>query len=312
MLPVNDMMLFVDVVKYKSFTAAADKNEKTAAAVSKRISQLEASLGVKLLKRTTRTLALTEAGEILYRQCANIQSELGSVCEQVIDIHENPKGKIKISALQNFSNLILSDLLEKFLQQYSDVELEITLDGALGALPAIDEYDIAFRCGRLEDSSAISRLVLTHGYTVCASESYLKHHGTPKTLNDLEKHNCLDCHHGIQPAERIWTFFDGDEVYSIPVKTNVFTNNALFVKHLALSGVALIYAPTFIVANEINAGLLMPLLTQYKTITNSIYLIHPYANKNLPKRMRCFIDFIFENLTVPSIRIDKQNLDESE
>ncbi|MBM7070585.1 LysR family transcriptional regulator [Shewanella sp. 202IG2-18] len=308
MLPVNDIMLFVDVVKYKSFTAAADKNEKTAGAVSKRISQLEASLGVKLLKRTTRTLALTEAGEILYRQCANMQLELSSVCEQVIDVHSNPKGKIKISALQNFSNIILSGLLEKFLQEYSDVEVEITLDGALGALPPIDEYDIAFRCGRLEDSSAISRLVLTHDYTVCASKSYLQRNGIPTDLKDLSKHNCLDCHHGIQPDERVWTFFDGNEGYNIPVKTNIFTNNALFVKHLALSGVSLIYAPTFIVADEINAGLLVPVLSQYKTITNSIYLIHPYANKNLPKRMRCFIDFIFDNLTVPSIQLDKPAL----
>ncbi|WP_133408308.1 LysR family transcriptional regulator [Parashewanella tropica] len=306
MLPVNDMMLFVDVVKYKSFTAAAEKNDKTAAAVSKRISQLEASLGVELLKRTTRNLAPTEAGEILYRQCANIQLELGSVCDQVIDVHNNPKGKIKISALQNFSNLVLSDILEKFLAKYSDVELEITLDGALGPLPPIGEYDIAFRCGRLEDSSAISRLVFTHGYTVCASKSYLQRNGTPKTLNELTKHNCLDCHHGIQLKERVWTFFDGDEAYNIPVKTNVFTNNALFVKHLALSGVALTYAPTFIVADAINAGLLVPLLSQYKTITNSIYLIHPHTNKNLPKRIRCFIDFVFENLSVPSIQLEQQ------
>ncbi|MBM7072416.1 LysR family transcriptional regulator [Shewanella sp. 202IG2-18] len=305
MLPVNDMMLFVDVVKHKSFTAAGEKNDKTAAAVSKRISQLEATLGVKLLKRTTRALALTEAGEILYRQCANMQLELNTVCEQVIDIHENPKGKIKVSALQNFSNLILSNLLEKFLQQYSDVDVEITLDGALGALPPIDEYDIAIRCGILQDSSAISRLIMTHDYTVCASGSYLQRHGTPKELSDLTKHNCLDCHHGIKPDERVWTFFDGNDAHNIPVKTNVFTNNALFVKHLALSGVSLIYAPTFIVADEINAGLLVPVLRQYKTITNSIYLIHPYANRNLPKRIRCFIDFIFDNLAIPSIKEGK-------
>ena len=300
-------MLFVDVVRYKSFTAAAEKNEKTASAVSKRISHLESLLGVELLKRTTRTLALTEAGEILYRQCAGIQLELSAACEQVIDTHKNPKGKIKISALQNFSNIVLSEILEKFLEKYRDVEIEITLDGALGALPPISEYDIAFRCGRLEDSSAISRLVFNHDYTVCASKSYLQHNGTPKNFNDLSKHNCLDCHHGFQPDNRVWTFFDGDEAYNIPVKTNVFTNNALFVKHLAMSGVALIYSPTFIVADEINAGLLVPLMTQYKTITNSIYLIHPYTKKNLPERMRCFIDFIFANLTVPSIQLDKQN-----
>lgn len=302
------MMLFVDVVKYKSFTAAAEKNEKTAAAVSKRISQLEHSLGAKLLKRTTRTLALTVAGEILYRQCSSMQLELSTICEQVVDAHNKPKGKIKISALQNFSNIILSNILEKFLQTYSDVEFEINLDGALGPLPPIGDYDVAFRCGRLEDSSAISRRLLTHDYVVCASPSYIERNGVPSTLDDLANHNCLDCHHGTREDGRAWTFFDGDEAFHIPVKSNVFTSNALLVKHLAVSGVSLVYSPSFIVAKEINDGLLIPVLQQYKTITNSIYMIHPYANVNLPKRIRCFIDFLFDNLSIPSISEKHQNL----
>lgn len=302
MLPVNDMMLFVDVVKYESFTAAAEKNGKTAAAVSKRISLLESMLGVDLLKRTTRSLALTEAGEILYRQCSAMQLELGSVCEKVIDVHKNPKGKIKISALQNFSNIILSPILEKFLGMYNDVEVEVSLEGALGALPAIGEYDIAFRCGRLEDSSAISRLVFSHDYVVCATHNYLKKYGIPEKFSDLDNHNCLDCHHGTSSQNRSWTFFDGEEAYNVPVKTNVFTNNALFVKNLALNNSALIYSPSFIVAEEINQGLLVPVLNQYSTVKNSLYLIHPYTNGNLPKRIRCFIDCLFEYLSVPYVK----------
>lgn len=308
MLPLNDIMLFVDVAKYGSFTVAANKNNKTAAALSKRISQLEKSMGIDLLKRTTRSLALTEAGEILYQQCAQMQLDLGAVCEKVVEVHKKPKGKIKISALQNFSNIVLSEILEKFLSTYSDVEIEISLDGALGPLPPIGEYDIAFRCGILEDSSAISRRVFSHDYTVCASEAYLKRYGTPRSLEDLAKHNCLDCHHGTKNSGRIWTFFEEDEAYHIPVKANVFTDNALLVKHLGLNSVALIYSPTFIVANEINRGLLVPVLTQYQTIKNSIYLIHQYTNGNVPSRIRCFIDFIFENLTVPMIQ---QNMSET-
>ncbi len=223
------------------------------------------------------------------------------VNDAMLEDHQNPKEKLRISALQNFSNIILSPILYKFLEKNNDVDIEINLEGALGPLPAIGDYDIAFRSGRLEDASAISRLVFSHDYIVCASNSYLERWGVPKTLDDLAKHNCLDCSHGIKPEKHAWTFFDGNVVHTIPIKTNIYTNNALFVKHLALNDTALIYAPAFIVAEEINQGSLIPLLTNYKTITNPIYLIHPYTNGNLPKRIKCFIDFLFDNLTVPSI-----------
>src|SRR5579862_2420427 len=147
MLPLNDMMLFVEVVKYNSFTIAAQKNNITPAAISKRISALEKTLQVKLLKRTTRSLALTEAGNVLYQHCQNMQLDIQNVIETAQRTHQSPRGKIKIAALQNVSNLILAPLIDAFLQLYKDMEIFITFEGALGPLPPIGEYDVAFRSG---------------------------------------------------------------------------------------------------------------------------------------------------------------------
>src|SRR5436190_208597 len=108
MLPLNDMMLFVEVVKYNSFTIAAQKNNITPAAISKRISSLEEILHAKLLKRTTRSLALTDAGKVLYEHCQNMQLDIRNIIETVQETHQRPRGKIKIAALQNVSNLIIA------------------------------------------------------------------------------------------------------------------------------------------------------------------------------------------------------------
>jgi DNA-binding transcriptional LysR family regulator len=301
MLPLNDMMLFVEVVKYKSFTIAAQKNNITPAGISKRISFLEKALQAKLLKRTTRCLALTEAGKILYQHCQNIHIDTQNIIEAVRETYQRPRGKIKIAALQNVSNLIIAPLIDKFLQLYSDIEIVITFDGALGPLPAIGEYDIAFRSGKLIDSSAIARLLFTHEYFVCATPLYLRRYGIPVSLEDLKNHNCIDCRNGLKGAKNIWVFYDGKQHHSISVKGNIHTDNALLVKNLALNNAALIYSPTFIVAEEINQGKLVPVLKQYKTLENSIYVIHPYAAQNMPMRVKTFIDFVFNHLTVPSV-----------
>jgi DNA-binding transcriptional LysR family regulator len=301
MLPVNDMVLFVEVVKYNSFTIAAQKNNITPAGISKRISFLEETLGVKLLKRTTRCLALTDAGRVLYENCQNMHLDVQNVIEIVQKTHQRPQGQIKIAALQNVSNLVIAPLIDMFLQLYKDIEIFITFDGALGPLPAIGDYDIAFRSGKLIDSSAISRLLFTHEYVVCATPTYLHRHGIPRDLEDLKKHNCVDCRNGLKGEKNIWLFYDGKQHYSISVKGNIHTDNALLVKNLALNNAALVYSPTFIVANEINEGNLVRVLPQYRTLENSIYMVHPYTSHNAPVRVKTFIDFVFNNIKVPLI-----------
>jgi DNA-binding transcriptional LysR family regulator len=188
------------------------------------------------------------------------------------------------------------------MELYEDIEILISLEKALGPLPSIGEYDVAFRSGKLVDSSAISRTLFKHEYVVCASPQYLKKRGVPKTLDDLQYHNCIDCRRGFKGIGNTWTFFDGEEHFDIPVSGNIYTDNALLIRHLALNHSALIYSPSFLIADDINAGRLVPVLTQYKTIENSIYVIHPYSKKNIPNRIKTFIEFVFANVKVPTLK----------
>lgn len=306
-MPADDMLLFVEVVRHKSFTIAAQKIGKTPAAVSGRVTKLERELGVKLLKRTTRRLALTDAGSVLYEQCSNMHTNLQDLVEQVKNQHKHPAGLIKISSMPNFSNLILSPLIEKFMQEYPAIEFDINLDNSLYSLPPIDEYDIAFRAGQLMDSSAVIRHLFSHDYVICASPKYFNEYGYPNQLSDLASHNCVDCRHTKRAKTNIWTFYKNNEIFNVSVKGNITTDNALFIKHLALNGAALVYSPSFILAEEINKKLLVPVLTEYSTIKNPISLIHPYTDKNMPYRVRVFIDFILENLSVPSFKTVKKH-----
>lgn len=301
MLPVEDILLFVEVVKHKSFTIAAEKQGKTAAAVSGRISKLEFNLGVKLLKRTTRTLALTDAGRILFENCSGFHDNLKNIVETTIDEHKEPKGLIKISSMPNLSNLVLAPVINKFLEKYNKIEFDINLENSLYSLPPLDEYDIAFRSGKLEDSSAIARQIFSHDYIVCGTKRYFDKYGIPKDLEDLAHHNCLDCQHGMKGGQNTWTFYSEQNVFNVPVKGNIKTDKALFIKYLGLSDAALIYSPSFILADEVNSGILIPVLTQYKTKVNPITMVHPYTDRNAPHRVRLFIDFFIENMYVPQI-----------
>lgn len=293
MIPANDILLFVDVVKLKSFSRAADKHHITPAAVSKRISALEAALQVRLLNRSTRKLMLTETGELLFQHSAKLSLELEENLQIILDTHKEPRGHLTIHAPTNFSNLVLAPILPHFFDLYPKITIKLIINDT-AMLPELGEYDIAIKGTRLVDSNAIVRKILQVPLIVCISKSYAQKHGIPQTLNDLLQHNCLD--YSERNTFYPWSFTKGKEIINLEVTGNFRCTSVLLVKNLTVAGLGVARLPNFMIVKELEAGTLIPCLERYTMESIDIHALHPYANKHVPRKVQVFLDFLCQQL----------------
>jgi DNA-binding transcriptional LysR family regulator len=289
MIPADEMILFVELIRCKSFSNVAKKFSITPAAVSKRISFLEKNLGVKLLLRTTRTLAPTEAGDVLFSKCLPTLSKLQEAYDSILDLNKSPRGILKVSSPTNFSNLVLAPIIAKFSKKYIDIYINVIIND-VRKMPPVGDYDIAIRSGTLEDSSAICKLLTTIKFSICATPEYIKKYGLPKKPDDLEKHNCID--YDYRQEGKTWTFFKNKECLEVPVKGNITSNNAFFVKQVALSDAGIVCLPSFMVSDEIKKNRLIPLLVEFTTQQMPVSIIYPNNSGYKPKKLSLFLDFL--------------------
>ena len=186
----NEMHLFVLAIKQGGFSAAARSLHISPSAVSKMITRLEARLGIRLINRTTRTLSLTEAGHSFYQRCNEILQELDDAESELTIFGQNPTGKLKVNCSPGFGKHQLLPLLPRFYEQYPDLKLELQLTGQ--AVDLVSEgVDLAIRLGQLTDTSLVARKLGESPRILCASPDYLKRFGTPRTPEELTRHNCL-------------------------------------------------------------------------------------------------------------------------
>lgn len=292
-LPINDMLLFVDVIKLQSFTKAAKKHGMTSAALSKRISSLENHLNILLLTRTTRKLAPTESGEVLYQYCSSIYADAEQAYNAALDLNENPRGLLTISSPTNLSNLVLSPLIAEFSCLYPEIKVKVTLNDVRD-LPDVGDFCIAFRSGQLKDSSFIARKLMTVHFIYCASPTYFANNPAPKTPHEISQHRVVD--YNYREEGGTWTFFENKLQTSIEVHPSIIANNALFVKCIAINGGGIACLPNFMVEEELASGELIPCLNNYQSLSQPVWLIHPYTHRYLPRKERLFVDFVFSKL----------------
>lgn len=301
MLPVNEMILFVDVVELENFSSTAKKHKITPAAVSKKMSHLETLMGAKLLNRSTRSLVLTDAGRMLYERCKYVSRDLYHAYHGVQDVHNEPKGELTLCAPTNFSHLILAPLLKAFCEQYPQVGLNVKLYD-MKAIPAIGEFDIAIMAGELKESALFYKHLYTVNFCICAAPSYFERYEKPLTPHDLTQHNCIDYDYREQGP--YWRFTIDNEVVNIPVSGTLKSNNALFIKNIALQGLGLVCLPEFMVIQEIEAGLLEPVLTDLMPQTMPslpVHALYHFAPKEHPLKLRVFLSFLYDKLCVRSV-----------
>lgn len=286
--PLDDLILFAKLVELKSFTATAEALQLSRSLISKRLSRLEERLGVQLLNRTTRRLELTEAGRTYHHYCHQIESTLREAESAVSEIRAHPKGSLNINAPVTFGQMVLTDIINRFLESYPEVKINLSLsDSYVDVIGG--GFDVVVRIGKLEDSSLKARKVGTTQLHAIASRRYLEKHGTPHTPQDLRKHNCL-IYRYMRNGVNEWHFKGPKGSISVPIKGNFTSDNGLPLYSAVISGLGIAMLPSFMLEN-FKENYLQFLLEEYMPKELGIHAIYPPAKKP-PLNTRVFIDFL--------------------
>jgi len=287
------MRTFRTVVETGGFSAAARRLGLSKAAVSKQVAELEAHFGTALLQRTTRRLNATDAGRRYFENSVRLLDELAEVEAEVRHSQAEPSGRLRISAPIDFGNAVLGPVICAIAQRYPKLEIQVELNDRFVDL--IEEgFDVALRIRtNLPDSSLIGRRISSITRSVCAAPSYLKRMGTPKTPDDLKKHDCLIYTLSTSPYD--WKFLAGNKSVTVRVNGSIQSNNGQFLMSFLRAGMGIAFLPDFTVGEEIRSGKLKRVLESYPAEAHDLYLVYP-ANRHQSPKLRAFMDMAAPHL----------------
>jgi DNA-binding transcriptional LysR family regulator len=285
MLPVAQMVLFAKVVEAGSFAAAAKSLGQTRAAVSKQIAALEERIGAQLLKRTTRSMHLTEIGQEFYQRCARIAEEALEAERAVASLQGAPRGHLRITAPVTFGRRYLAPLAAPFLDAHPEISLELSLSDAEPELSA-EGGDVAIRIAPRAPSGFVARLLAPSPHVLCAAPAYWERAGVPSAPEALREHECLL--YSSLPQPRIWRFRDGK---SVRVSGRFSVNHGESLREAALLGVGVAYMPSFLVGEDLAEGRLVSALDDWAQSKQKVFAVH-LRNQNLAPKVRVFADFL--------------------
>ncbi|WP_455366556.1 LysR family transcriptional regulator [Kaarinaea lacus] len=290
----ENLQTFIKVVDFGSISGAANHLGIAKSAVSRRITELEQRLGVQLFRRTTRQLNLTDSGKSFYDRAVRILTDLEEAELAVSQQHGELAGLIKVAAPLSFGLSHLAPAITEFMNKHP--KLQIDLDFNDRQVDILQEgFDLAIRISRLADSSFIARRLATIRHVVCASPEYLKRHGAPRTVHDLNEHQCL-CYSNVPDAD-VWHFIDNNKHQGqIKVSAILRANNGDFLRDAAMAGLGIILEPTFIVYEALARGQLIPLLQDYEWPVIDAYAIYPQT-RHLSQRVRSLVDFLVQRFS---------------
>ncbi len=285
------MLAFVRAVEHNGFTAAAHDLGVTPSAISKLVTRLERRLGVRLLQRSTRRLALTAEGEIYFDRAQRIVSEIADAESEVMRFGVRPKGRVRMSVGTAFATYALVPALPEFMQRYPEINLDLLVTDVVIDLVEAGA-DLAIRVGPLGDANFAARRIGELERVISAAPAYLAKFGVPRTPEDLAQHNCLTLP-GIA-GQAQWPFQGPDGTHSVAVKGNLTVNNAETLFELALLGLGVIRLSDIIVGPAIRTGRLVPILTDVHQPEplplHAVYL--PIRHR--PPKVGAVIDFLVE------------------
>lgn len=284
-----DISIFVRVIEQGSFAAVADETGYTSSGVSRMISRLEDSLGVKLLHRSTRRLSLTPEGESFLPYARDILATLETAAVDLSKTSGRPRGHLRVNSGTAFAHHKLAPILPILLARYPELTVEVSVsDRRID--PISEQVDIAIRVGRLADSDLVGIKLGTVRRIIAASPQYIEANGRPARPRDLTDHNCLLLS-GF-PKQAHWPFFDGASRTDVKVGGSVSSDSAETLLHAAIAGAGIIRLGDFLGTEALATGQLVPLLEEChdddpQTITA---LVSP-DRQSIP-RVRAFMDFL--------------------
>lgn len=285
---MDTMSLFVAAIDAGSLSGAARISGVSLSSVSRHLSALEERVGTKLLIRTTRTLALTEAGQRYYDKSKRVLTEIDEMEAGLHTDAETPVGRLHVAGPTLFGRFFMLPLLAKFAVMHPMIVMDVMLlDRQLNLIE--EGIDVAVRIGPMVDSSLIIRKLGALRWIICAAPVYLEQGGTPHTLADLSGHDCLAYSQDSISSE--WQLLDGDKPTQVQVPVRMRSNTLDGVVAAAVEGAGLVYAPAWSVTNFVKAGRLKVILSEHELPPHPINAVFTH-NRLLSGKVRALVDYL--------------------
>jgi len=269
-----------------SFSAAAEQLNCSKAAVSRQIARLESAIGVKLLTRTTRTVALTPAGRELYGRCARIVDEVNETNQIMSGMLTSPRGDLRINAPVVSTLFRITEIIPRFVKQYPDVRVHVNLSNSKVDL-LHGSFDAAFWVGEPYDSALEAVKLRDYEMVLAGAPEYFKRKRRPATPADLKEHDCIIETHLSRPGE--WQL---SKDQTISVSRGPLTSNSVrLTREAILAGMGIAYLPRFLLSDDLAAKRVTAVLTEYVSERLPLYVIFPKGHYVLAK-VKAFVDFL--------------------
>lgn len=284
------VVAFIAVVTEGSFARAADRLGIGRSAVSRNVQKLEGQLNVRLLRRTTRSTALTREGDIFYTSCHAGIDRIVQAVEEMSDLRSGPpRGHLRISSPIGFGRKVVAPLLHEFQAAYPDVSIDMILTDQSPDFTS-GRVDVAFLDGRMADADIIARQIIPMHVGVFASPGYAAKHGLPRTMEDLADHECINMRMGSGRVFE-WNFKVDGQARKFMPQARLTYNDCELVLHAVLDGRGIAQMPGYLVSEVLRSGALVPCLMQHAPDDRGHYICY-LSRQHMPQRMRVFIDFM--------------------
>ncbi|MGO7156144.1 LysR family transcriptional regulator [Rhizobium leguminosarum] len=291
---LNDILIFMAVVDAGSFIAGGQALGLSRSAAGKAVIRLEDRLGARLLNRTTRTLNLTDEGRMFYERGLQILALVDEAEASVAGQNSTPRGVLRLTVPDAFGRLVVLPLLEKYLQAWPDIQVEVSFTDRLADI--VEEgFDLAILIGATAtDTRLVSRVIATYKARLCASSAYLAERGEPRDIDDLAVHDCLIF--AGRNQRQGWRFRgEGGSWIKAQDRSRLRLDSAEAIRDAALAGLGIALLPDFLVADDLVTGRLRQILPDLETDDVKIVTLYP-DKRLLEPRVRRFIDLMVEEL----------------
>ena len=287
---LEDIRTFVAVAEQRSFAAAAIRIGVVKSAVSRRISDLEARLGVQLVARTSRRFSLTSAGSAFYERCIGVLEGIAEAEAEVSQGAARIAGPLRVAGPMSFGMHCLTAPVVSLLQAHPDLLIELELDDRFVDLVG-ERFDVAVRISALKDSTLIARRLAPIRHALCASPAYLARYGTPQRPEDLRAHRGII--YSNVDGRSYWRLRDPATGASpqVEIPSALRVNNGDAMREAAMADFGIVSLPTFIIHKQVAAGALCVFMTEWEPPPIAVHAVYPGA-RHLPARVRAFIDFL--------------------
>lgn len=286
-----DLSFFYLLANKGSLAATARELGVTPPAVSKRLTALEARLGIRLVNRTTRSMSLTSEGELYFSHAARILTQIDELEQLMSNSRATPKGLIRVNASLGFGRRHIGPALAAFFAQYPEVEIQLEISDHPLDL-ATHGFDLGIRFGTLPDAAFHARKIASNRRLLCASPLYLDKYGTPHKLAELQDHNCIFIRQNESPYG-VWSFNHGGRTENIKVHGALGCNDGEVALNWALEGYGILLRAEWDIARYVRSGRLRLVLEDQTPTRADVYAVYP-QQLHLSARVRSLIDFLIE------------------